>query len=327
MMYDAAAIGELLIDFSCDSVSADGYPTMSAHPGGAPANYLAALSKFGASTAMLAKVGGDAFGRLLVNTLNSAGIDTRALAMTDDYFTTLAFVTLDAQGDREFSFARKPGADTQLTAQELDFDVIDNARLLHFGTLSLTAEPARSATLAAVARAKSGGKLVSFDPNLRRPLWNDLDEAKRWMLWGLEQANIVKISDEEVQFLFDIDAKGAAEYIVQHFDVKLCYVTCGAEGCYYATASQSGFAPALRGVKPIDTTGAGDIFGGSAAYAMLKMNTAPDKLSAPQLAAIVAFATAAAGLSTMEHGGISSVPEYSSVLARMASEHRKYFEQ
>lgn len=327
MMYDAAAIGELLIDFSCDSVSAEGYPTMSAHPGGAPANYLAALSRFGARTAMIAKVGGDAFGRLLVNTLNSTGIDTRAVAAADDYFTTLAFVTLDAQGDREFSFARKPGADTQLTARELDFDVIDSARILHFGTLSLTAEPARSATLAAAAYAQSRGKLLSFDPNLRRPLWDDLDEAKRWMLWGLEQADIVKISDEEVSFLFEIDARGAAEYIARHYGVKLCFVTCGARGCYYATARHSGFTPALCGIKPVDTTGAGDIFGGSAAYAVLKMNTALQELSAPQLAAITAFATAAAGLSTLEHGGISSVPEYSSVLERIEPEHRKYFEQ
>lgn len=327
MMYDAAAIGELLIDFSCDSVSAEGYPTMSAHPGGAPANYLAALSKFGAETAMIAKVGGDAFGRLLVNTLSSTGIDARAVTVDDDYFTTLAFVTLDAQGDREFSFARKPGADTQLTARELDFDLIDNACLLHFGTLSLTAEPARSATLAAVARAQSMGKLLSFDPNLRLPLWDDLADAKRWMLWGLEQADIVKISDEEVGVLFGIDARGAAEYIVRRYGVKLCFVTCGAEGCYYATAKHGGFTPALSGVKPIDTTGAGDIFGGSAAYAMLKMNTAPEALSAPQLAAITAFAAAAAGLSTQAHGGISSVPEFSSVLERIAPEHRKYFEQ
>lgn len=319
MMYDAVAMGELLIDFTCASVDAEGYPTMSAHPGGAPANFLAALSKFGAKTAMLGKVGNDAFGRLLKNTLGSVGIDARGLGVDEDYFTTLAFVTLDAHGDREFSFARKPGADTQLTAAELDYTLIDSARLFHFGTLSLTAEPTRAATLAAVAYAKEHGKLISFDPNLRRPLWADLAEAKRWMLWGLEQADIVKISDEEVGFLFDVDKEHAAEYIVGRFDVKLCFVTCGAEGSYYATAAQHGHTPALSGLQIVDTTGAGDIFGGSAAYALLKTDTTPEKLSAAQLFEITAFATAAAGLSTQKHGGISSVPDYMRVTECMKS--------
>lgn len=325
-MYDAVAIGELLIDFTCASVDAEGYPTMSAHPGGAPANYLAALSKFGAKTAMLAKVGNDAFGRLLQNTLDSVGIDARGLVVDDDYFTTLAFVTLDGHGDREFSFARKPGADTQLAECELEYGLIDDARLFHFGTLSLTTEPARSAALAAVAYARNKGKLISFDPNLRPPLWDDLDEAKRWMLWGLEQADVVKISDEEVSFLFAVDREHAAQYIVERYGAKLCFVTCGAEGCYYATAQLSGYAPTLAGMNVVDTTGAGDIFGGSAAFALLKMGGAPEKLSTAQLAAIAAFATAAAGLSTTRHGGISSVPEYSSVLEYMDAEHRKCFE-
>ena len=194
-MYDVAALGELLIDFTCLSTDADGYPTMAAHPGGAPANYLAALTKFGAKTAMIGKVGSDAFGRLLIKTLKGAGIDTRGMLVSDDVFTTLAFVTLDDSGDREFSFARKPGADTQLRFDELDLSVIDASKVLHFGTLSMANEPARDATYKAVEYAAGHGKLISFDPNLRKPLWDDLDEAKRQMLWGLRHADIVKISD------------------------------------------------------------------------------------------------------------------------------------
>ena len=161
-MYDVAALGELLIDFTCLSTDADGYPTMAAHPGGAPANYLAALTKFGAKTAMIGKVGNDAFGRLLIKTLKGAGIDTRGMLVSDDVFTTLAFVTLDDSGNREFSFARKPGADTQLRFDEIDLGVIDASKVLHFGTLSMTNEPARDATYKAVEYAAERIYLVAL---------------------------------------------------------------------------------------------------------------------------------------------------------------------
>lgn len=192
-MIDVVALGELLIDFSCIGTGADGYPTMEAHPGGAPANFLAALSKFGARTALMGKVGKDAFGKLLAGTLKSAGIDDRGLVVSDNVFTTLAFVTLDAQGDRSFSFSRKPGADTQLRFDELQLSLIDEARVFHFGTLSLTDEPARSTTRQAVAYARSRGKLITYDPNLRKPLWADLEDAKEQLIWGLGQADVVKI--------------------------------------------------------------------------------------------------------------------------------------
>ena len=209
-MYDVVALGELIIDFTCTATDADGYPTMAAHPGGAPANFLAALAKFGAKTAMLGKVGADTFGRLLCGTLAQAGIGTDGMVMADDVFTTLAFVTLDASGDREFSFSRKPGADTQLRWEEVNKKLLDETKILHFGTLSLTDEPARSATYAAVDYAKQAGKLVTFDPNLRKPLWRDLADAKREMLWGLSVADVVKISDEEVEFLWGITPQEGA---------------------------------------------------------------------------------------------------------------------
>lgn len=316
-MYDVAALGELLIDFTCLSTDADGYPTMAAHPGGAPANYLAALTKFGAKTAMIGKVGSDAFGRLLIKTLKGTGIDTRGMLVSDDVFTTLAFVTLDDSGDREFSFARKPGADTQLRFDEIDLSVIDASKVLHFGTLSMTNEPARDATYKAVEYAAGHGKLISFDPNLRKPLWNDLDEAKRQMLWGLRHADIVKISGEETEFLFGIAPEEAAKHIIDSFGVRLVYVTCGAEGCFYRTKTASGFVKALSGIAVKDTTGAGDIFGGSAMYGLLRAGGVPEKLTAEELENIVSFACASAGLSTTKAGGISSVAELIEVEAAM----------
>ena len=316
-MYDVAALGELLIDFTCLSTDADGYPTMAAHPGGAPANYLAALTKFGAKTAMIGKVGSDAFGRLLIKTLKGAGIDTRGMLVSDDVFTTLAFVTLDDSGDREFSFARKPGADTQLRFDEIDLSVIDASKVLHFGTLSMTNEPARDATYKAVEYAAGHGKLISFDPNLRKPLWDDLDEAKRQMLWGLRHADIVKISDEETEFLFSLAPEEAAKHIINSFGVRLVYITCGAEGCFYRTKTASGFVKALSGIAVKDTTGAGDIFGGSAMYGLLRAGGVPEKLTTEELENIVSFACASAGLSTTKAGGISSVAELDEVEAAM----------
>lgn len=316
-MIDVTALGELLIDFTMVSADGEGYPTMAAHPGGAPANFLAALAKYGKKTALLGKVGTDAFGRLLRGTLEGAGIETRGLAAADDVFTTLAFVTLDASGDREFSFSRKPGADTCIRFEEIDLSLIDEARAFHFGTLSLTDEPARSATQQAVAYAKAHGKLVTYDPNLRKQLWKDLDEAKEQMLWGLRQADVVKISDEEVEFLFGLNAQDGAKHILKEFGVKLVFVTCGADGCFFMNARASGQVPGLSGIQVVDTTGAGDIFGGSAVYGLLETGKAPEALEEAELREIVSFACTAAGLSTTKHGGIQSVPEKDEVLRSM----------
>ena len=273
---DVVALGELLIDFTCVGTDADGYPTMAAHPGGAPANFLAALTKFGAKTALLGKVGTDTFGRLLTGTLRTAGIETRGLVAADDVFTTLAFVTLDETGNREFAFSRKPGADTCITYEELDLSLIDETRVFHFGTLSLTDEPARSTTQQAVAYAKSKGKLITYDPNLRIPLWKDLDTAKEQIIWGLEQADVVKISDEEVDFLWGLSPEEGADYILKNFGVKLVFVTCGPNGCIFKNQNACGTAPSLEGIPVSDTTGAGDIFGGSALWKVLSLGKAPE---------------------------------------------------
>lgn len=316
-MIDVVALGELLIDFACLNTDADGYPTMAAHPGGAPANFLAALTKFGARTAMIGKVGTDAFGRMLVATLEKAGIGTRGLIADDGVFTTLAFVTFDDHGDREFSFSRKPGADTCLRPDELDLSLIDEAKVFHFGTLSLTDEPARSATCQAVAYAKSHGKLITYDPNLRKPLWKDLEEAKKQLIWGLEQADVVKISDEEVEFLFGMAPQEGARYILDRFGVKLVFVTCGADGCFFRNALAEGKVPSLSDITVKDTTGAGDIFGGSAVWKLLQLGKAPEALTEAELREIVTFACTSAGLSTTRSGGISSIAEYEDIQKRI----------
>ena len=316
-MIDVVALGELLIDFACVSTDTDGYPTMAAHPGGAPANFLAALTKFGAKTALLGKVGTDTFGKLLLTTLKKAGIETRGLIETNDVFTTLAFVTFDETGDREFAFSRKPGADTCIRFEELDLSLVDEAKVFHFGTLSLTDDPARSATYQAVAYAKANGKLITYDPNLRKPLWKDLEEAKEQLIWGLEQADVVKISDEEVEFLFGLGVQDGAKYILDHFPVKLVFVTCGADGCYFKNAVVCGHVPSLKDIQVKDTTGAGDIFGGSAVWKLLEYGENPATMDESTLRDVVTFACAAAGLSTTRSGGISSIPEYESVLKRI----------
>lgn len=319
MKYDVIALGELLIDFAAVSADSEGYPTLAAHPGGAPANFLAAVNKFGGKTALIGKVGDDTFGHLLLNTLEKAGIDTCGMHVTKDFFTTLAFVTFDDKGERSFAFSRKPGADTQIAFDEIDLGMIDDAKIFHFGTLSLTHEPARTATYKAAEYAKAAGRLISFDPNLREPLWSDLKDAKEQMLWGLEQADVVKISDNEVEFLFGLSPEQGARHILENFGVKLVFVTCGADGCVFANKKAAGHVPGLKGLHVIDTTGAGDIFGGSAVWKLLRYNKAPEELDLRELTDIVSFACIAAGLSTTKPGGISSIPEYASVVLKEAS--------
>ena len=307
-MYDVVALGELLIDFAPKSVNEDGYPTLAANPGGAPGNFLAALNRYGCKTAMIGKVGEDMFGRLLVKTLQKAGIETRGVLMDPDQFTTLAFVSLDESGNRDFSFSRKPGADTCLRPEELDESLLADARVFHFGTLSLTDEPAASATRKAIETAKARGALISLDPNLRKPLWKNEADAKAAIEWSLRQADIVKISDEEIAFLWGISPEEGAEKLLKEYGVSLVYATLGPKGCYAATASAHVTVSSPSGIHVVDTTGAGDIFGGSAMSRFLACRKAPADLTEEDLKGIVRFACTAASLSTQKHGGITSVP-------------------
>ncbi len=316
-MYDVVAIGELLIDFTLDRVQDDGYPVMAAHPGGAVANFLAPLAKYGRKTALLSKVGDDALGRRLIATVRSAGIDAGGVAVTESAFTTLAFVTRDEKGEREFSFARKPGADMLLSVEDIDFKMIDESSIVHFGTVCMTDDPARATHYHVIDYAQKAGKLITFDPNLREVLWKDLFEAKKQMFWGFTKADVVKISDNEVQFLFNCPPEEGARILLERYGVRLVFVTLGPDGCYFRTRSASGRVPGLKGFKVVDTTGAGDIFGGTAVWGLLESGARPEELSARQLRNIAGFACAAASLSTARLGGISSVPELEEVWAAL----------
>ena len=317
-MFDVTALGELLIDFAPKDTNEAGYPVLSANPGGAPGNFLAALNKYGCSTAMIGKVGEDMFGRLLLGTLREAGIETRGIVVDPDQFTTMAFVSLDASGNRDFSFARKPGADTCLRADELDEALITDSRVFHFGTLSLTDDPAREATHRAVALAKQHGRLVSVDPNLRKPLWPTMDAAKEAIEWSLHQADIVKISDEEIEFLWGISPEAGAQKLLNEYGASLVYATLGPKGCHVANKNGCATVASPTGIRVIDTTGAGDIFGGSAMSRFLKLGKKPEELTEEELRGIVTFACTAASLSTQKHGGISSVPDEAEVLDYIA---------
>ena len=312
-MIDVVALGELLIDFAAKSADAAGYPTMAANPGGAPGNFLAALNAYGRKTAFLGKVGDDTFGHLLLGTLSRAGIETKGILVDDHFFTTLAFVTFDETGDRSFAFARKPGADTQLSWEEIDKSLINEARVFHFGTLSLTDEPVRTATQKAVAYAKARGKLISCDPNLRLPLWKTQEAAKEQMLWSLHQADVVKISDNEVEFLWNCTPEEGADKLLSEFGVSLAMVTLGPDGCLLKTKNAS-FRVTCPKVHPVDTTGAGDIFGGSAMARLLELGKPVADLTEADLAYIGIYATTAASLSTQATGGIPSIPKKSAVL-------------
>ena len=314
---DVVALGELLIDFAPQGANEAGYPVLSANPGGAPGNFLATLTKYGCKTAIVGKVGDDAFGRMLVKTLEDAGIWTESVLLDPNVFTTLAFVSLDASGNRDFSFARKPGADTCLRPEEVDEALLASARVFHFGTLSLTDEPAASATRKAIELSRKHDLLISLDPNLRKPLWKREEDAKAAIEWSLRQADIVKISDEEIEWLWGLSPERGAEKLLQEYHVSLVYATLGPKGCYAANGACSVTVQSPAGIHVVDTTGAGDIFGGSAMSQFIRNGKKPADLTEAELRRIVSFACTAASLSTQTHGGIASVPEYSAVDRKM----------
>ena len=308
-MLDVVAIGEMLIDFTCDSYQEDGYPTLDAHPGGGVLNYLAPLAKYGKFTSIIAKVGMDSFGKMLIDTARDCGINTSSVSITNSAFTTLAFVIRDKNGEREFSFSRKPGADTLLTPEDVDFSIIDNSKVLHFSSVCMTNNPSRSTHKKVVEYAKIKGKIISYDPNYREPIWNSKKVAKREILWGITHADIVKISDNEIDFLFGTGPENGAKILIEKYGVKVVFVTLGIMGCYFATKTSSGHIPLTIDVAPIDTTGAGDIFGGTAMYCILQLNKELEDLTKEDMTRIVKFSCETASLSTEKLGGVSSVPE------------------
>lgn len=315
-MNDFLTLGELLIDFT-PSGESGGQKLFMQNAGGAVANVAAAISGFGVSAAYLGMVGNDVFGRYLKQVLEYKGVDTSGLVMSDDYNTTLAFVHLFENGDRDFSFYRKPGADIMYEEKYLQPDMIKQAKVFHFGSLSLTDEPARSATFAALKIAKNNGVVVSYDPNYRAPLWKNEETAREYMLRGLEYADILKISDSEVSFLFgDIDYIGAAEMLLRR-GVKLVFITLGGEGAVYGGAAGTGAVSAYS-ANAVDTTGAGDCFTAGVLYRFIQDGKKLNELSQRDMRDYADFACAAASLCVEGKGGIPSMPGLKQVKERLS---------
>lgn len=307
-MLDVIAIGEVLIDFTPAGRTAGGNEQFECNPGGAPANVAAALSRLGAKSALISKVGEDQFGSLLHNTLLNSGVDVSEVSYTDEAGTTLAFVHLDDKGDRSFSFFRKPGADTFLHAKDVPLDRIVNSRALHFGSLSMTHEPARTATMTAVLKAKEAGVLVSFDPNIRFALWESRDEAKQHIFWSMKYADILKISEEELHFITGTsDVEQGSLELQQQFGTVLIVVTLAEKGCYYRLAGHEGYVPGFQ-VKAVDTTGAGDAFLGCLLYKVLETTSSLNALTNQQMISMLTFANAGGALVTTRKGALGSMP-------------------
>jgi len=307
-MYDVVALGELLIDFTPSGRSENGNNLYEQNPGGGTANLLAALAKLGRKTAFIGKVGKDQFGHFLKDVLANINIDTKGLVFSDDVNTTLAFVHLDETGDRSFSFYRNPGADMMLKEDEVDYNIIKSSKILHFSSISMTHEPSRTATIKALDIARENNLIISYDPNLRPPLWNSLEEAKEIMLHNLTYADILKISEEELYFLTGIsDLSDGSAYLRDKYSIKLIFVTLGPKGCFYRIGEHTGHQPALD-VKVVDTTGAGDCFLGSVLYKIIEKGTDIEHLTASELGQMVLFANTVAGISTMRRGGIPAIP-------------------
>ena len=319
--FDVTALGELLIDFTENGMSEQGNPIMEANPGGAPCNVLAMLEKLGKKTAFIGKVGKDMFGEQLKTAVEEVGIDTRNLIMDEEVHTTLAFVHTYPDGDRDFSFYRNPGADMMLTKEDVQEELIRDSRIFHFGTLSSTHEGVREATRHAIEVAKEAGCIISFDPNLRPPLWKSLEDARREIEYGLTKCDILKISDNEVEFLFgttDYD-KGAA-MIREKYNIPLVLITMGKDGsrAYYKDLRVES-APFLQ-EHTIETTGAGDTFCASSLNYVLEHGL--DDLTEENLYELLTFANAAASLITTRKGALRVMSTREEVEAFKASRER-----
>lgn len=307
---DIVAVGELLIDFTPVKIDGDMY--FKENPGGAPCNYLAAAQKYGMKTGFIGKVGNDGFGQKLKSTVDSIGIDTSNLILSEDYNTTLAFVHLSDDGDRNFSFYRKGCADVMLESKDINYDIIRDSKLLHFGSLSFTDEPGKSTVLDILEKAKTMGLMVSYDPNYRPPLWDSEGNAIENMKKGLEYADILKVSDEEAKLLTGEEDPLMASKVLSEYGLKLVMVTLGGEGAFYYHKNGHGYVEG-RKTKAIDTTGAGDTFFGYLVAQILEKNIDLDRIDNREIKEIVKFANYAASVCIEGYGGIPSIPEKSEV--------------
>lgn len=317
--YDVVALGELLIDLTQNGMSRQGNPILEANPGGAPCNVLALLSKLGHRTAFLGKVGRDGFGAQLERALVETGISLQGLRRDETVHTTLAVVHTLPGGDRDFSFYRNPGADMRLTEEELDTELIGNTAIFHFGTLSMTDEPVRSATYRAIALAEAAGALRSFDPNLRPPLWPSLEAAREQVLYGLAHCDILKISDNEIQWLtgeedFDVGVRWIRDRFPQ---IRLLLLSMGGDGSRAYAPTAWAQVPALR-VDTIETTGAGDTFLGGVLHHVLRWGLRD--YTREELTEMLRFSNAAAALVTTRKGALRVMPTEGEIRALLAEE-------
>jgi len=310
------ALGEILIDYTPLPDSDAGMSVFEQNPGGAPANVLTCAAKLGRRTAFIGKVGDDIQGRFLVDTLKKTGIDTRALRVDGRYFTTLAFVKLAENGERSFSFARKPGADTQLSSEELDQELISHSDILHFGSLSLTDEPARGATMEAVRLARQSGAMIAYDPNYRPLLWANKEEAMEQMRSPLPLVDFLKVSDDEVELLTDCaDPRVGAEKLVK-LGLRCAVVTIGNQGALVSTKDGSVMVPGFP-TKAVDTTGAGDSFWGGFLTRISESGKTLDQLTFQDFQSCARFGNAAASLCVEKRGAMPAMPSRENVLRRM----------
>ena len=306
-MYCITALGELLIDFTESGVSTAGMKLFEQNPGGAVTNVLAAMARLGEQTAFIGKVGDDMHGRFLKQTLENAGIDTTGLVMTNTVFTTLAFVALNPNGERSFSFARKPGADTQLSVEEVNESILKSTRILHVGSLSLTDEPARSATHAAIKAAKTYGATISYDPNYRASLWKDEATAKKRMREPLPYVDVMKLSDEETELLTDEAEPELAAKRLNDRGISCVAVTLGKRGALVSVGGGTMIVPGYRN-PAVDTTGAGDAFWGGFLHRMVSLNKRPEQLTLRQAADCAEWGNAVASCCVQKRGAIPAMP-------------------
>lgn len=314
--YDVTALGELLIDFTENGTSAQGNPVLEANPGGAPCNVLSMLNRLGHKTNFIGKIGKDMFGNQLEAALKEVGIGTEGLMRDDEVHTTLAFVHTAPDGDREFSFYRNPGADMMLSENDVDAEQIKNSTIFHFGSLSMTDEVCRKATRKAIAIAEEAGILMSYDPNLREPLWKSMDLAKEQISYGLEHCNILKISDNEIQWLTGREDYDEGIAMVQEkYNIPLILLSLGKTGSRAYTKNCRVEVPAFIQENTIETTGAGDTFGACILHYVLEHGW--KEYSEEELKEMLTFANAAASIVTTRKGALRVMPTKEEVEAML----------
>lgn len=308
MQYDVVALGELLIDFTPAGFSEQGNPILEANPGGAPCNVLAMLAKCGRRTGFIGKIGDDMHGRFLQQTIKAVGIEDSGLVISDEVHTTLAFVDIDELGERSFSFYRNPGADMMLTEDEVCVQMIRQAKIFHFGTLSMTHECVRKATQRAVRCAKESGCLISFDPNLRLPLWDDEEVAREQMIYGASVCDILKIEQDELLLMTQKDdVKLAVQYLQESYQIPLILVTAGAAGSEAFWGNESYKAKALLTEKTVDTTGAGDTYLGYCLNVLLDYSK--EEWNRDMFEKMLTGAAVAASIVTTRKGALKAMPD------------------